>query len=447
HRLYYAKGFVRRPERETFFASAYDERLLALSYRIPDPLPPGQVIRVERKEPAFTLPFGPHTAVRIRPERPAGVPDGCGAFVIDRTIPDAVLTRAERVAQKLSGCASAPEREGKDGIGSTAVLRRQLLNDVWAGAYAALWSEDPDASTAAAQVFYARLDVLERRLAATGSFLAGSRPGEEDALLFSLLLAYDLNWRPGFGQSAPAVADWPHLWRFAKKLLVSARLSNGELCDAGLSPRPDGSFAEPYGPIPAIEGIGDPRTEWLQASDALRTRLPPRDPGVPNTPYSDDLPPAPPDDRQRVARLAERVSVFERRLSGNDAEADAVGDVRTDLVASLQTLAEGARAADQIAVRRLFFARLGWFEARLAKTVFLNGDQAGGADHALAEVLSEYAAGLDRILTPIDPVLDDFPGLAALYSRLSAKRQGAANRSHGPPRGRARKTVKPKQTK
>ncbi|MDR1513046.1 MAG: hypothetical protein LBS56_06140, partial [Propionibacteriaceae bacterium] len=406
HRLYYAKGFVRRLERETAFVSEHDERLLALTYRVPDPLPPDQVIHVDRlPRPEGSPPFGRRPDKSAWPQRPAGQVDAAGAFLPDRAAPDEALARARQTAERFAAAHVLARSAGDD-----ADLIETILDDLWAGAQTVLWSPDPEAGDAALRVFFARLDTLDRRLARRGPFLHGTRPGRADAYLFSVLLAYDLSWRAGFPAQG-AVADWPHLWRLVRLAVPKAALTHAERQAAGVEPWGDGTFHQPFGPLPPIPGLEDVRAEWLASPTTLRRRRPPLDPTVPATPHSGDWPAAPSPLRARIDALAHHVR--ERAGAGDPAVDRLTAVVVTDLVRPLRRLAHGSVAEDQIIARRLFWARLGWFEARLKGRDHVAGAEPTAADAALDSVLREFDAGLVGALAPIDPVLADFPRLAA----------------------------------
>ncbi|MDR2453654.1 MAG: GNAT family N-acetyltransferase [Bifidobacteriaceae bacterium] len=398
HRLYYAKGFVRRPERETAFVSEYDERLLTFTYHDPDPLPQAQVVRVQRRPGPDGGPPFLRAPDRSRwPARPAGSVDPSGAFIPAAAPPEA-LERAGRVAARLAErSALAPPAPDEDPDEDQVI--QQLHADLGVGAQTALWSPEREASEAAVRVFFARLDTLEQHLAAAGPFLAGGRPSRADVHLFSLLLAYDLGWRAGFA-AVGAVADWPRLWRQARSLLALADLSPAERRAAGLAPLADAVYAEPYGPPPPAAGLGDVRGEWLAAADALRRRRPARDPAVPVLPYPSDWPGGRPAAEARA--LIESTRTQLRGLAPQAAAAALVEVIDADLLGSLERLiGAGDDLAAALAGWRLYWARLDWFNARLKGRSHLAGDRPTAADSALAATFQAYP-----------PDLRDFPRLA-----------------------------------
>jgi putative glutathione S-transferase len=329
HRLYYAHGFSRRPERETAFVSAYDERLATFTYHVPDPLPESEVIRVDRRPgPASHPPFWREPDRALWPARPPGAVDASGAFIPENPPADAVA-RAERIISRLTaeGVLAPPKqirRPGEAGPSATENGERstasaedrqigRLLADLGNGAVTALWSLDADAGAAAARVFFARLDHLNLQLAQDGPFLGQERPNRADIYLFSLLASYDLSWRAGF-PAFGVVADWPRLWHQARLVLGLAALTESELRDIGLAPDRDGVYAEPFGPLPPTEALADPRSEWLRPPKDLHRPLPARDPSVPVLDYPADWPgPDVAGARARWERAAERVHQLRRR--------------------------------------------------------------------------------------------------------------------------------------
>ncbi|MDR2381259.1 MAG: GNAT family N-acetyltransferase [Bifidobacteriaceae bacterium] len=416
HKLYYAKGFVRRPERETAFVSEYDERLLTFTYHIPDPLPPDQVIEIERRAApaANTPPFWREPDRSTWPAPPVGITDQAGAFIPD-TPPAEPLARAQRVIDRL-----AASNELAPPTADEAQLIDQITADLATGALTALWSALPEAAQAAVRVFFARLDTLDRRLARTGPFLSGGqRPGRADSYLFSVLLAYDLTWRPGF-TAVGAVADWPHLWRQARLVLAAARLTPAERQAAGLDPLPDAApppvpsgrvvYAEPFGPLPPVVGLGDVRPLWSAEPASLRERRSARDPAVPVLPYPADWPgPSPSTAASKLDAAAAEVTRRQGAsaepkpaiLEGRDRTAQQLIQViAADLLGSLRFLIDASDQADRLATWRLIWARADWLNARLKGRRFLAGEHPSAADAALAAVFQAYR-----------PDLRDFPRL------------------------------------
>jgi putative glutathione S-transferase len=423
HKLYYRKGFVRRPERETAIVSEYGERLLTFIYHIPDqradPLPapfPGSPPPASRaqRQPNAGPPWSRRPDRSLWPPRPPGGIDQSGAFVPD-AVPSVPLARAESVTRELAARGwLAPDSPG------AAESAQRVAAELGGGALAALWSETTEARQAAVRLYFAKLDTLERRLAASaGPFLAGTRPGRADIYLFSFLLAYDLGWRAGFS-ALGGVADWPHLWRQARLTLSLAGLSPAQRQAAGLEPDADAVYPEPYGPLPPVPGVPDVRAAWLTPRAELRRRKPPRDPAVPVLAYPADWPgPDPAAARVRLERARARIAALAssppptaaptgptgpHERTGQDPAALVDGIVH-DLLDPLEDLLTPSSPNDQLARWRLFWARLGWLEARLSSRPHLAGGHPTAADQALHAVLEAYPADLR-----------DFPRIQALVA-------------------------------
>jgi glutathione S-transferase len=289
------------------------------------------------------------------------------------------------------------------------------LEDIWGGFQAATYCRDADAADLGLRIALARLDLIEARLASAGRpFVGGDRPSHNDALLFSLLLRLDLAQRAALGWGAPTVAYWPQLWDLVRRVLALAALDQAELAEAGLIPGPDGTYNEPYGPLPPNYVLADPRAAWLEPPREPRRRLAPLDDSVPPTPWSGDLPPA-------TRPLPDLKAALDAAAApADDAGAEVTQLVRwvdDDLVDGIGQLAAGADALTQQALRRVFFARLSGLEARLRSHPYLAGDRPTAADRRLARFCDFYGAGELPGLTPIDPVLADFPDLTAFYQR------------------------------
>ncbi|MDR0627175.1 MAG: GNAT family N-acetyltransferase [Bifidobacteriaceae bacterium] len=409
HELYYRLGFVRRIDQETGFVSEFEERLLTFTYRLTDPLPADQVLTVPR------LP-APIDANPFRHRRPSAdqratwpTPDAAARLAADR---------AARVERRLQ---SAGQLTGAD----QAIVDRftaQISQDIGEGLRTAVYAESPDAVDLALRLAYARLDLLEARVARTGfDFLFGSGPSSADVLLFSLLLSFDLGQRaalPGFGPAA--VAYWPHLWNLVRRVLALAELRPAELEEAGLKARSDGTFNEPYGSLPENFVLDDPRAAWLEPVAGVRKGLAPLDPSVSPTPWSGPLAPAARPGRDLKSEL-DSVAAAWRADAGEPLDEAAARFWRwidCDLVDGIDQLAAGADALTQQALRRLFFARLSWLDALLGGQPYLTGAGPTAVDRRLARLLAMW--GEDKLvgLTPIDPVLADFPHLAA-YTNLA----------------------------
>ncbi|MDR1263979.1 MAG: GNAT family N-acetyltransferase [Propionibacteriaceae bacterium] len=510
HRLYYRFGFVRRIEDETIFVSPL-ERLMTLTYRLPDPLPPEAALIVPAslvELPVFG-PFDPPPLDRSGwPEPPPGRIDAAGAYVVTGPRHDSVAARRDSFAAALG---VAAERRGNL---AAQITSEQITADLWDGAHSVLWSSRPAARQAALGLFYARLDSLDARLADQGPFLHGPAPQADDALLLAVLVTYDFGWRAGFPPAAGAVAHWPRLWDYARRLWARVRvaaealsagalsggvlpdvalsdgalpdvalsaetfpagvlsdgalldvslsggvlpagalsagvLSDGALLDVSLSDEvlsawslPDGTVG-PWGALPPNLFWDDLRAGWLTPVAAGGDPPRPRPGGVEPTPYTGDLPPATPAARRALRRLRAAAA----GIGSGDPYARRL---RQDLFDGAWRLAQGAPALTQTALRRQFWARLAWLEQgsgprsgspsrlgsppRIKSSSRLRSQPHPGSglrpglrsgsrlrseagDRLLRLGLTHFDV-LRRVFPPIDPGLDDFPGLAAIPSTV-----------------------------
>jgi putative glutathione S-transferase len=395
HRLYYRLGFARHIEDETIFVGEHEERLLTLSYRIPDPLPRDAAIIV----PTAARPLPDASPFAFSPpDRSAWptLPPSCfeqsGSYLT--TPPSADLT-AERAAAIIA----ALDQQGLTGQRTDGLLAGRLVTDLWAGAYTVLYSPKPEIGRASSRVFFAKLDLLNARLRHR-QFLHGAEPGTDDAHLAAILLSYDFGWRAGFGPACGAVANFPQLWDHARRLLARTGLS-------GLVPA-DGSTG-PWGAIPPTAIVADLRAGWLEPVPEGGSPARIRPSGARPTPYSADWP-VPSLPEAALAELSVLDADAAQDASGSTAEAT-LSAVRLDLHQSVIRMAQGGDALTQQALRRVFFARLSWLEALLASQEWLSGETPGRLDASVFPLLRVFDTGLREAFPPIDPSLADYPKL------------------------------------
>ncbi|MDR1393290.1 MAG: GNAT family N-acetyltransferase [Bifidobacteriaceae bacterium] len=433
HQLYYAKGFVRRIDQETMFASEFDERLLTFTYRVPRPLPSHQVIRLEPASPdpaALVFNRRAEASDRAAWPLPAGRFDQTGWFWPDqgeaswRDSGAALASAGPAVTQRVLTELSLRGRLILPQQFSASQSARQILGDVWAGLVTTLHSPLDDAVALGRSIACARLDWLEASLASSGPFLCGAAPGPSDAALAAVLVRLDLALRGGLGFGAPAAPYWPGLWNLARRVIQTAGLTQELLVLTGLAARPDGGFNQPYGPLPEVFGLPDIRAAWLDRASGSRLVLPPPDRSVPATPWSGDLPPSPESALDLAAELT--AASVTRQVARPTAQVAHFNDlIGTDLAGSVQRLAAGAGAQIQVALRRVLFARLAWFEARLSQSPYLLGPEISGPDWRLARFLELWRSGRLPGLLPIDPVLKDYPVLESFRERLASSSAAA----------------------
>jgi putative glutathione S-transferase len=490
HRLYYAEGFVRRIDWETIIVGEHEERLLAFTYREPDPLPPDQVQRVA---PAAAPPpdggagpWGAGPDPSVFPPPPPGAVDRAGSFVVARPRRDRVGQTAERIWDRLrpreddwdlvgAGPATAPSAPAEAGEGGAGpdLLWEQIATDLWDGAYAVLHSPSPAARRAAQRVFTARLDTLEATLARGGPYLTGARPSPADALLLSLLWAYDFGFRAGFPPASGAVVNFPQLWHWARRLLAREAVAAVIDWPAPASSSGDGGPADtrpipvltgPWGPLPPIAVLPDLRAGWLDPPQPGGPPPRPRPGGAAPTPASGDRPPAAGAAVDLLARLTrarrprgpEAATVWSRADQPTVAGLNAL--IQHDLIDQVARVAAGGDAATQTAARRLFFARLSWLEDRLTALAadrpepgadslpshpdrpgpvlgragaepptelpdgpWLAGPQPSPADATLLMLSLCFDAGQRNVFPATDPAWADYPALTAHARRLAAR--------------------------
>ncbi len=146
------------------------------------------------------------------------------------------------------------------------LLNQQLFDDVNNGPYKVLFARSPAAARAALGVLEARLADLDHRLT-TRRYLFGERLTDSDVRLFVTLLSYDRGYRPSIpaevGPTA-AVADFPHLWAYARDLFATPGFQEErELVSTGVLPHPDGTWTVGFGERGPLVGP-DPLTAWRE---------------------------------------------------------------------------------------------------------------------------------------------------------------------------------------
>lgn len=304
HQLYLRYGFVRRPERETGVVDS-GQRLYVFTYRIPQlSLPP--------------RPLSPQeNLVSIAAHRPSGIISSVGEFVADGpSIPGPVspdpavyyqiVANVESLRSRAALAAlnllrldkDVPVHGGPDPIpafydaGGTLVsddwrwLSRtvaqldpdgilypehlrgeidlqigQIHDDLFAGVERALFSDDDEARLISARLLYARLGQLDWHLKFR-DYLAGDVLTVADLELVGFLIGLDLEYRAHLGFWAAAVADYPHLFAYARRLLSEGALTTAQLVALGALPFAEGRFKEPFGAPREVEGIEDIRAAW-----------------------------------------------------------------------------------------------------------------------------------------------------------------------------------------
>ncbi|MFT4247158.1 MAG: hypothetical protein QM581_03840 [Pseudomonas sp.] len=130
------------------------------------------------------------------------------------------------------------------------LLNQQIFDDVNNGPYKVLFARSGAAARVAKGVFEARLAEYDHRLS-TRRYLFGAQLTDTDVRLFQTLLAFDTVYRPilpaEHGPSA-AIADFPHLWGYARDLFANPHFTDtAERRAVGLAPYSDGRYRRGFG--------------------------------------------------------------------------------------------------------------------------------------------------------------------------------------------------------
>lgn len=97
-------------------------------------------------------------------------------------------------------------------------LMDEVYTDVNNGVYKAGFATSQDAYGAAYDRLFARLDVLEERLADGRRFLMGDRLTEADVRLFTTLVRFDAVYHNHFRCNRNKLVEMPALWAYARRL-------------------------------------------------------------------------------------------------------------------------------------------------------------------------------------------------------------------------------------
>lgn len=178
HRLYYDHGFVRRPEQETAVVDS-GQRLFAFSLRL---------------------------------EQPESTP------IVTASARDYNINEVIEIVSAASGI---------DTAAPFSPVAEEIKRDLLDALPIIANEDDPQDKEAIIRLFYARLGFLDFQLSKTGAYLYGDTPGPEDALLFAVLVTFDLRWREHCGWGAASIRDYPHLWTYARRLADQGFLSDG----------------------------------------------------------------------------------------------------------------------------------------------------------------------------------------------------------------------------
>ncbi|MCI2177848.1 MAG: GNAT family N-acetyltransferase [Ancrocorticia sp.] len=136
--------------------------------------------------------------------------------------------------------------------------------------FAIATEEQAAAKEALRRVFYARLGWFDALLE-TREYLGGNTICEPDAYLFGVLITFDMGYRSFFPFGDAAVVDYPNLWRYARRLYQEFRhagiVTDADTSAIGLTPRSDGTYAAPWGPLAWTETVDDLRAAWTGVAE------------------------------------------------------------------------------------------------------------------------------------------------------------------------------------
>ncbi len=141
------------------------------------------------------------------------------------------------------------------------LLNQQLFDDVNNGTYKVIFATNPAAARVAFQVFEARLDDYDFRLASR-RYLFGDLLTDSDIRLFVTLSSYERSYRPRVAsiigeQKVRHLQDFEHLWAYARDLFQQGFVDDRELYHLGLLPGTDGAYVTNPGFSDGIE-LPDP---------------------------------------------------------------------------------------------------------------------------------------------------------------------------------------------
>ncbi len=316
HQLYLRHGFVRRPERETGVVDS-GQRLYVFTHRLQQHIQSDST-RITNTQARHSVPRHlEEELVDIANHRPAGVVDSTGQFVPDApSLPglvepapavryqivadvESLRSRAALAAVDLLGLGEeVPVHSGPDPVPALYDAGGSLVSDDWrwlsravaqldetsllyperlrsqidhqifqihddlhGGVERALFSNDADARLSATRLLYARLGQLEWHLS-HHDHLVGEEVTVADLELVGFLIGLDLEYRAHLGFWAAAVADYPRLFSYGRRLVGKGALTSEQLVAVGALPFSKDRFKEPYGPPRPVEGIENLRAAW-----------------------------------------------------------------------------------------------------------------------------------------------------------------------------------------
>lgn len=300
HDLYYRYGFVRRPEHEIAVVDS-GQRLFAFTYRVTDPAPAAP-IAYQQPTRAWAFPGSREenhvdlTGLRPRlidQPRPAIAAYDPGLVL--RVAPASLRGRAATIVVRLLGEGHRIEWSADEAADPTLVaadggetrpdwralsrgfargtgplyperqaaqidaLVDQIHTDLVIGIETALFASERHEGQAALRLYYARLGWFDSLLSER-RFLVGERVTVADIELLSVLVGLDFQHRSHLPGGAAAVADYPALFDYARRLVGGNLLAPAVLSAVGLTL---GTQPPVWGEPAPVEGIDDLRAAWL----------------------------------------------------------------------------------------------------------------------------------------------------------------------------------------
>ncbi len=104
-------------------------------------------------------------------------------------------------------------------------LNGKIFDDVNNGVYKAGFARSQEAYEAAYHTLFARLDELEERLS-RGRYLFGDQLTDADVRLYTTLARFDIAYYTAFRANRQRLADYNHLWAYARDLYQTPGLGD-----------------------------------------------------------------------------------------------------------------------------------------------------------------------------------------------------------------------------
>ncbi len=157
----------------------------------------------------------------------------------------------------------APDLYPEQLRGEIDALNEVIFHEVNNGVYKAGFARSQEAYEQAFDTLFARLDWLEERLGA-GRYLFGDAITDSDVRLYTTLVRFDAAYFTAFRANRQRLADYTHLWGYARDLYQTRGFGDTTDFDAikrhyHLSGHLSGQGNSPYGIVP----LGPDPEAWL----------------------------------------------------------------------------------------------------------------------------------------------------------------------------------------